>query len=104
MSVHYFNTQYIAESFQLPNLAVEGEALEQLTTQRDDFTSALGLAETLAFSRNLCVKGFVKMLYPMLFKWYTDESYRFRMLKRLVNCATSTIDTSREIDIDWRFW
>ncbi|KAL2548674.1 TRAF-like family protein [Forsythia ovata] len=94
------NTQYIAESFQQPDLVVEGEALEQLTAQRDDFTSVLGLAETLALSRDLCVKGFVKMLYPMLFKWYTEESYRFRMLKRLVNRAASTTDTSREIDLD----
>ncbi|XP_022893917.1 uncharacterized protein LOC111408383 [Olea europaea var. sylvestris] len=94
------NTQYIAESSQQPDLVVEGEALEQLTAQRDDFTAVLGLAETLALSRDLCVKGFVKMLYPMLFKWYADDSYRFRMLKRLVNRATSTTDTTREIDLD----
>ncbi|CAI9772917.1 unnamed protein product [Fraxinus pennsylvanica] len=94
------NTQYIAESYQQPDLVVDGEALEQLTAQRDDFTSVLGLAETLALSKDICVKVFVKMLYPMLFKWYADESYRFRILKRLVNRSTSTTDTSREIDLD----
>ncbi|KAL0327412.1 UNVERIFIED_CONTAM: hypothetical protein Sangu_1819200 [Sesamum angustifolium] len=74
--------------------------MEQLGAQQDDFTSVLGLAETLALSRDPQVKGFVKILYTTLFKWYADESHRLRMLKRLVDRATTTADTSRDIDSD----
>ncbi|KAF3447096.1 hypothetical protein FNV43_RR12276 [Rhamnella rubrinervis] len=96
------NARFVAESFHHSEAAVEEEANEQLRVQQDDFTSVLGLAETLALSRDPCVKEFVKMLYTMLFKWYADESYRGRMLKRLVDRATSTgtTDSSREVDLD----
>ncbi|KAL3838582.1 hypothetical protein ACJIZ3_023173 [Penstemon smallii] len=94
------NSQYVAENFQKLDVVGEGEAIEHLTAQRDDFTSILGLAETLALSRDLRVKGFVKILYSMLFKWYADEPHRLRMLKKLVDRATSTADASREIDLD----
>ncbi|XP_021277599.1 uncharacterized protein LOC110411667 [Herrania umbratica] len=94
------SARYVAESFQHGDAAVEGEASEQLRAQRDDFTSVLGLAETLALSRNPRVRGFVKMLYTILFKWYVDEPYRGRMLKRLVDRATSTTENSREVDLD----
>ncbi|KAK2994181.1 hypothetical protein RJ640_018166 [Escallonia rubra] len=93
-------SQFVAENFQQAEVIVEGEAIEQLRAQRDDFTSVLGLAETLALSRDSRVRGFVKMLYTILFKWYADESYRLRMLKRLVDRATSTTDSSREVDLD----
>ncbi|KAK8654510.1 hypothetical protein V6N13_128474 [Hibiscus sabdariffa] len=43
---------------------------------------------------------YVKMLYTILFMWYADESSRVRMLKRLVDRATSTTESSREVDID----
>ncbi|KAH0989541.1 hypothetical protein GBA52_001024 [Prunus armeniaca] len=66
------DARFVADNFQQPDAVVEGEANEQLRVQRDDFTSVLGLAETLALSRDLCVKGFVKMLYTLLFKWYAD--------------------------------
>ncbi|XP_076917013.1 uncharacterized protein LOC143576923 [Bidens hawaiensis] len=79
---------------------VEGETVEQLRVHRDDFTSVLGLVETLGLSRDSGVIGFVKMLYAILFKWYADEPYRLRILKRLVDQATSSTDTSREVDID----
>ena len=46
------------------------------------------------------MKGFVKMLYSILFKWYANETYRGRMLKRLVDCAISTTDNSRDVDLD----
>ncbi|PRQ26713.1 putative ubiquitinyl hydrolase 1 [Rosa chinensis] len=95
------DARFVAESFQQTDLVVEGEASEQLRVQQDDFTSVLGLAETLALTRDPCVKGFVKMLYTLLFKWYADESYRGRILKRLVDRATSTTDGSREIDLDF---
>ncbi|XWS17832.1 hypothetical protein CRYUN_Cryun33cG0102100 [Craigia yunnanensis] len=94
------NARYVAESFQHGDAVVEVEASEQLRAQRDDFTSVLGLAETLALSRDLRARGFVKMLYTILFKWYVDESYRGRMLRRLVDCATRTTENSREVDLD----
>ncbi|KAL3497338.1 hypothetical protein ACH5RR_040070 [Cinchona calisaya] len=40
------------------------------------------------------------MLYTIVFKWYSDESYKLRMLKRLVDRATNTTESSREIDLD----
>lgn len=94
------DARFVADGFQQTDAVVDGEANEHLRVQRDDFTSVLGLAETLALSRDPCVKGFVKMLYTLLFKWYADESYRGRMLKRLVDRATSTTDSSREVDLD----
>ncbi|PSS17762.1 Ubiquitin carboxyl-terminal hydrolase [Actinidia chinensis var. chinensis] len=95
-----FTSQFVTENFQHADVVVEGETIEQLRSQRDDFTSVLGLAETLALSRDPRVRGFVKMLYTILFKWSADESYRLRMLKRLIDRATSTTDSSREVDID----
>lgn len=94
-----FNSRFVADSFQHTDGVVEGETNEQLRA-RDDFSSVLGLAETLSLSRDSRVKGFVKVLYTILFKWYADESYRGRMLKRLVDRATSTTDSSREIDLE----
>ncbi|KAG9128959.1 hypothetical protein Leryth_014735 [Lithospermum erythrorhizon] len=91
-------TQHVAEDFQHVD-AVDGEILE-LRAQRDDFTSVLGLAETLTLSKDPHVKQFVKMLYSLLFKWYADESYRLRMLKRLVDRAISSSDTSIEANLD----
>lgn len=95
-----FNARFVAENFQLADVVVDGEATEQLRVQRDDFTCVLGLAETLALSGDLHVRGFVKILYTILLKWYPDESYRGRMLKRLVDRATSATETSREVDLD----
>lgn len=95
-----FNARIAAENFHHADNVVVGEANEQLRVQRDDFTSMLGLAETLAISRDLCVRGFVKMLYTILLKWYADDSYRGRMLKRLVDRAISSTESSREVDFD----
>lgn len=92
-------SQYIAESFQQPDAVTDDEAIEQLRAQADDFASVLGLAETLAHSKDPRVKEFVKILYTVLFKWYADESHRLRMLKRLVDRATSTVDANLEIDL-----
>ncbi|XP_071701856.1 uncharacterized protein [Rutidosis leptorrhynchoides] len=89
-------SQFVAENFQHD----EGETIEQLRVQRDDFTSVLGLAEALGLSRDSCVRGFVKMLYTILFKWYADGPHRLRILKRLVDRATSVTDVSREVDSD----
>ncbi|KAG8656844.1 hypothetical protein MANES_03G013300v8 [Manihot esculenta] len=95
-----YNARLVAENFQHTDGVLEGEASEQLRIQRDDFNVVLGLAETLALSRDPCVREFVKMLYTLLFKWYVDESYRGRMLKRLVDRATSTTDNSRDVNLD----
>ncbi|KAF8034987.1 hypothetical protein BT93_C1116 [Corymbia citriodora subsp. variegata] len=78
----------------------EGEANDQLRNQQDDFTSLFGLAETLTLSRDPCVKDFVKVLYAILFKGYPDESCRHGILKRLVDRATSTLDNSRDMELD----
>ncbi|KAE8663425.1 FAR1-related sequence 6 isoform 1 [Hibiscus syriacus] len=94
------NAVYVAESFKQGDAVVEGEASEQLRVQRDEFSSVLSLAETLALCRDLRVRDFVKMLYTILFKWYADESSRVRMMKRLVDRATSTTESSRKVDID----
>ncbi|XP_042059957.1 uncharacterized protein LOC121804468 [Salvia splendens] len=92
-------SQYIAENFQQPDVDTDDEAIEQLRAQADDFASVLGLADALALSKDQRVKGFVKILYTVLFKWYADESHRLRMLKRLVDRATSTADASLEVDL-----
>ncbi|KAL1301091.1 hypothetical protein HN51_045724 [Arachis hypogaea] len=92
--------RYVSENFQHPEGASEGDVSEQLGVQREDFTSVLGLAETLALSKDQCVREFVKLLYTILFRWYANESYRGRMLKRLVDRATSTADAGREVDFD----
>lgn len=95
-----FNPQYVGETFQQANAVVEGEAIEQMRAERDDFNSILGLAETLALSADSRVKGFVKILYTMLFKRYADEPQRLRLLKRIVDRATTTADASRDADLD----
>ncbi|XP_044472461.1 uncharacterized protein LOC123201075 [Mangifera indica] len=94
------NARFVAENLHHADVVAEGEANEQLRVQHDDFNCVLGLAETLALSGDLHVKGFVKILYTILLKWYPDESYRGKMLKRLVKRATSTTDSSREVDLD----
>ncbi|XP_019230325.1 PREDICTED: uncharacterized protein LOC109211257 isoform X2 [Nicotiana attenuata] len=95
----HMTSQYV-ENFPHTEVVVEGETIEQLTAQQDDFTSILGLAETLALSRDPRVRGFVKLLYTILFKWYADESYRLRILKRLVDRATSSTGSAPEVDLD----
>ncbi|CAL0305721.1 unnamed protein product [Lupinus luteus] len=94
------SARYVSENFQHSDGVAEGDAGEQLGVQRDDFTSVLGLAETLALSRDPCVKEFVKLLYTILFRWYANESYRGKMLKRLVDRSISTADNGREVDFD----
>lgn len=95
------DARFATENFHHSECVVEGEVNEQMRVQQDGFTSVLGLAETLALSRDPRVKEFVKMLYTLLFKWYADESCRGRMLKRLVDRATSTgtTDNSREVEL-----
>ncbi|KAM7256152.1 hypothetical protein ACFE04_011893 [Oxalis oulophora] len=89
------SARYGTDSYQ-----AEGEPIDQLRLQRDDFTSLLSLAETLGLSKDVCVRGFVKMLYTILFKWFADEAYRARILKRLVDRAASSTDNCRDSDLD----
>lgn len=93
-------SQFVAENFQNSEVIVEGEVIEQLRAQQDDFSLVLGLAETLALSRDPRVRAFVKMLYTILFKWYADESYKLRILKKLVDRVTSPTDNSGDVDLD----
>ncbi|KAI9106664.1 hypothetical protein K1719_022192 [Acacia pycnantha] len=89
-----------AESFEHSDSVADGDVNEQLGVQRDDFASVLSLAERLAVSRDPCVKEFVKLLYTILFTWHANESYRGRMLKRLVDRATRTADNGHDVDLD----
>ncbi|KAL6534108.1 hypothetical protein OROHE_013941 [Orobanche hederae] len=94
-----FTSHYVAENFQQPDVILEGETIE-LMRLPDDFTSVLSLAETFALSKDSRVKGFVKILYTMLFKQFTDESHRLRLLKRLVDRITTAADVRRDLDLD----
>lgn len=93
-------SEYVAENFQHTDVTIDGEDIEQLRSQQDDFSSVLGLAETLALSKDPRVREFVKSFYAILFKLYADESYHLRMLKRLVDRATNTTESTREVDLD----
>lgn len=78
---------------------VDGEN-EPLSIQDDDFTSIISLGEVLSLSRDTRVQDFVRMLYAIMFKIYSEEQYRVRMLKVLVDRATSSSDNCRVADID----
>lgn len=92
------NARFIGENIQF--MEAEVEASEQFGAQSDDFTTVLSLVETLALSRDPCVKVFVKVLYTILFKGFPDESYRGRILKRLVDHTTCTSGSSHEAEVD----
>ncbi|KAJ7958792.1 Ubiquitin carboxyl-terminal hydrolase [Quillaja saponaria] len=94
------DARLVAENFQHSDTSVQEDANEHLGVQRDDLSTVIGLSETLALSTDPCVKEFVKLLYRILFRWYADENYRGKMLKRLVDRATSTTDNSHEVDLD----
>lgn len=47
---------------------------------------------------------FVKVLYALPFKWYPNESYQGRMLKRLINGAASTSASSHEVELDIEYF
>ncbi|KAF8400604.1 hypothetical protein HHK36_013903 [Tetracentron sinense] len=94
-------SRFVTETSRHKDTVVGGKTSESLPVHEDDFTSVLGLAETLALSRDPQVQGFVRMLYTILFKLYADEGYRGRMVKGLVDRATSTADNCREVDLDF---
>ncbi|XP_026387623.1 uncharacterized protein LOC113282768 isoform X1 [Papaver somniferum] len=78
----------------------EEQSSESFSVPDGDFTAVLGLAETLSLSRDPRVQIFVRTFYAILFRMYADDSYRGRMLKGLVDRATSTTDNCRDIDMD----
>jgi hypothetical protein len=74
--------------------------LEPLSVQENDFTSVLALGEVLSLSTETKVQDFVRMLYAIMFKIYSEDHYRYRILKGLVERATNTSDNCRAVDID----
>ncbi|KAF9625012.1 hypothetical protein IFM89_017061 [Coptis chinensis] len=94
------SSRSVADSSKHKNLVGEGMYSDSLPVLNADFTPLLGLTETLALSRHPRVQGLVKMLYSLLFRIYTDEGYRVRMLKGLVDRATSSTDNCRVADLD----
>ncbi|CAN6232444.1 unnamed protein product [Urochloa humidicola] len=73
---------------------------EPLSVQENDFTSVLALGEVLSLSTETKVQDFVRMLYAIIFKIYSDDHYRYRILKGLVERATNTSYNCRAVDID----
>ena len=73
---------------------------EPLSVQENDFTSVLALGEVLSLSTETKVQDFVRMLYAIIFKIYSEDHYRYRILKGLVERATNTSDNCRAVDID----
>eukprot|EP00850_Spirogloea_muscicola_P017601 SM000153S01590 [mRNA] locus=s153:33191:42651:- [translate_table: standard] len=59
-------------------------------SEEDDFFAMLGLAEALSPSKEARVRDFVSTLYAVMFKVYADEVSRERMLRGLVERATSS--------------
>lgn len=92
-----YNARFIAD--QTTDITVERQINDLLRATQDDFETLLALAETLALSSDPRVKGFVKLLYTILFKWYVDDSYRGRMLKRLVDHVTCGTDATQDFDL-----
>lgn len=78
---------------------VAGAANQSFFKEDDDFAAVLGLAESLAVSRDTRVREFVSTLYAVMFKVYGDEGYRDRMLRGLVERATSSTNNCHEIDL-----
>ncbi|KAG6485229.1 uncharacterized protein LOC122012707 isoform X1 [Zingiber officinale] len=74
--------------------------LNSLPVQEDDFTSVLSLGEVLSLSTDTRVQDFVRMLYAIMFKIYSEEHYRFRMLKGLVERSTNMSNSCHAVDID----
>nr|XP_024363915.1 uncharacterized protein LOC112276652 [Physcomitrium patens] len=64
-----------------------------------DFPAVLQLAEALALSRDLRVREFVSTMYAVMFKVYGDEGYHERMLRGLVERATSSTSGPHEVEL-----
>lgn len=74
---------------------------DKYSVQEDDFASMLSLGGVLSVSRHPRVQDFVRMLYAIMFKIYSEEHYRLRMLKGLVDRAfNNTSESCQGFDID----
>ncbi|KAG7567707.1 MATH/TRAF domain [Arabidopsis thaliana x Arabidopsis arenosa] len=87
-------------SFKHQDPVLEGEASEQPATGGTEFRTILNLAETLTHSRDPQVRGFVKMLYTILFKWFPDQPFRVQILRRLVDRFTSPTSSGHDLDLE----
>lgn len=87
-------------SFRHQDPVLEGEASEQSGAGGIEFRTILNLAETLAHSRDPQVRGFVKKLYTIIFKWFPEQPFRDQILRRLVDRFTSPTSSSRDLDLE----
>uniref|UniRef100_A0A1J3FRS1 Ubiquitin carboxyl-terminal hydrolase 12 n=1 Tax=Noccaea caerulescens TaxID=107243 RepID=A0A1J3FRS1_NOCCA len=87
-------------SFKHQDPVLEGEASEQQAAEGIEFRTILNLAETLAHSKDPQVRGFVKMLYTIIFKWFPDQPFRVQILRRLVDRFTSPTSSSQDLDLE----
>ncbi|KAI5073759.1 hypothetical protein GOP47_0011772 [Adiantum capillus-veneris] len=79
--------------------SLSGTASISISENDDDFPVVLGLAETLALSRDVRVREFVSTLYAVMFKVYCNEVYRERMLRGLAEHATSNAHVPSEVEL-----
>lgn len=89
----------MTENVSLTDIVSDAEAVMNVRRLQDDFNAVLGFAEKLSLSSEPLVKGFAKMLYIILFKWFGNESHRVRMLKRLFDRVITSTDSNCEIDM-----
>ncbi|KFK32582.1 hypothetical protein AALP_AA6G262000 [Arabis alpina] len=87
-------------TFRHQDHVLEGEGSEQPAAGGIEFRTILNLAETLAHSKDPQVRGFVKMLYTILFKCFPDQPFRIQILRRLVDRFTSPTSGSHDLDLD----
>ncbi|MCO5581700.1 hypothetical protein L7F22_035589 [Adiantum nelumboides] len=79
--------------------SLSGTTSINISENDDDFPVVLGLAERLALSRDVRVREFVSTLYAVMFKVYCNEGYRERMLRGLVEHATSNAHVPSEVEL-----
>ncbi|KAG2308307.1 hypothetical protein Bca52824_028055 [Brassica carinata] len=79
---------------------LEGEVSEEEAAGVIEFRALPNLAETLAHSKDPQVRGFVKRLYAILFKWFPDQPFRVQILRRLVDRFTSPTSSNQELDLE----
>ncbi|CAK7345376.1 unnamed protein product [Dovyalis caffra] len=87
-----------AQRFSVNSIARKKRA-ESLLSE-EFFTSVLALAEILSLSINSQVHEFVKMFYVTLFRVFSDECCRTKMLRWLVDHATSPVENSSKMNLD----
>ncbi|KAL4181746.1 hypothetical protein AMTRI_Chr12g272620 [Amborella trichopoda] len=78
----------------------DGAKSQPLWEEDDDFAPVLGLAEALAPSRDSRVMCFVRGLYGIMFRLYSDEGCRERLLRGLVERAASSANSCQDVDLD----